>query len=153
LFGARASAEIMKVAEQVIAPSLRASLGVATHAGFVVDGGTAHFTFAATNIEICPLRIPPGGPLVLRPCIMADVGLVFASGSDALNARGAARPWADLGAGGRLEWMFGSRLGMDLDVACMFPVWRDRFLFGSRSFHRVAWAGGVVALGFVMRIP
>jgi hypothetical protein len=153
LLGARASAEVLNLAERAIAPSFRASLGYAAQQGFVVDGGTAHFAYAGTNIEICPLRIPPGGALVLRPCVMADLGLVFVRGSDAQNARGETRPWADIGAGGRLEWALGRQLGIELDAGCMFPIWRDRFLFGTRSFHRVAWAGGIVALGLVMRIP
>ena len=144
---------MLNLGERVVAPSFRASFGYATHAGFVVDGGTAHFAVGGMNLEICPLRLPSAGPLVFRPCAMADIGFVFARGSEALNARDETRPWADIGLGGRLEWMLGRRLGVDLDVGCMFPVWRDRFLFGSRSFHRVAWAGGVVALGFVMRIP
>ncbi|HMI84788.1 MAG TPA: hypothetical protein VK550_11895 [Polyangiaceae bacterium] len=153
LVGARASAEIVHLGMRLIAPSFRASLGYATREGFVVDGGTAHFAYAGSNAEICPLRIPPGGPLVLRPCIIADFGFVFAQGSDALNARGETRPWADIGGGGRLEWALGRRWGVELDAGCMFPIWRDRFLFGTHSFHRVAWVGGLVALGFVMRIP
>jgi hypothetical protein len=153
LLGARASVELLNLAARVVAPSFRVSLGYATHAGFVVDGGTANFAHASTSVQVCPLRLPPAGPLVLRPCFMTDVGFVFAQGSDALNPRGATRPWADIGIGGRMEWMLSRRLGLDLDVACMFPIWRDRFLFGSHSFHQVASAGGVVALGFVMRIP
>jgi hypothetical protein len=153
LFGARASAEFLHLAARVIAPSFRASLGYATHAGFIVEGGTAHFGYAATNFEICPLRLPPAGPLVLRPCVVADVGLVFARGSDALQPRERTLPWADIGMGGRLEWMLGQTIGLELDAGCMFPVWRDRFLFGTRPFHRVGWIGGVVALGFIVRIP
>jgi hypothetical protein len=153
LFGARTSAEIMNLQANVIAPSFRISAGYATHAGFAVDGGTAHFSYAGSNMEICPLRIPPGGPLVLRPCLMADVGFVFARGADALNPQSEARPWAAIGMGGRLEWSLGRRVGVELDAGCTFPIWRDRFLFGTRSFHRVALAGGVVALGLVLRIP
>jgi hypothetical protein len=153
LLGARASAEILHEGTRWMAPSFRASLGYMTRAGFVVDGGTAHFSYAGTNLEICPLRIPPGGPLVLRPCVMADVGLLFSRGADALNPQDVTRPWLDIGAGGRLEWMLGRRVGVELDVACTFPVWRDRFLFGPRSFHRVAAVGGAVALGFLIRIP
>ena len=153
LIGARASGEVLSLAPRVIAPSFRASAGYATHAGFVVDGGTAHFGYAGASFEICPLRLPASGPLLFRPCALADVGAVFAQGADALNARGDTRPFAALGAGGRVEWALGRRVGLDLDVGCTFPIWRDRFLFGSRSFHQVAWAGAVVSLGFVMRIP
>jgi hypothetical protein len=153
LLGARASAEMLHVGTRWIAPSFRASLGYMTHAGFVVDGGTAHFSYAGTNLEICPLRIPRGGALVFRPCVMADVGLLFSRGADALNPQEVTRPWVSIGAGGRLEWMLGRRVGIELDVACTFPVWRDRFLFGPRSFHRVAAVGGAVALGFLIRIP
>ena len=153
LLGARASGEVLSLATRVLAPSFRASAGYTTHAGFVVDGGTAHFAYAGASFEICPLRLPASGPLVLRPCAMADVGAIFAQGKDALNARGDTRPWVSLGGGGRLEWALGRRVGLDLDVGCTFPIWRDRFLFGSRSFHQVAWAGLVVSLGFVVRIP
>jgi hypothetical protein len=153
LVGARASAELLHAAARVVAPSFRASLGYATHAGFVVEGGTAHFGYAGANFEICPLRLPATGPLVLRPCVMADIGLVLARGSDALEPREATLPSADIGMGGRLEWMLGQTIGLELDAGCMFPVWRDRFLFGSRPFHRIGWVGGVVALGFIVRIP
>jgi hypothetical protein len=153
LLGGRASGELVHLATEVIAPSFRASVGYATHAGFVVDGGTAHFAYAGTNLEICPLRLPAAGPLLLRPCAMADVGLVFARGTETIAERGDTRPWVALGGGGRLEWALGRRVGLDLDVGCTFPIWRDRFLFGSRPFHRVGWVSGVVALGFVIRIP
>jgi hypothetical protein len=137
----------------VVAPSFRASFGYATHAGFVVDGGTAHFAYGGTNLEICPLRFPSAGSLIFRPCLMADIGFVLARGSDALNSRGETRPWAALGGAGRLEWMLGRRFSVDIDIGCMFPIWRDQFLFGSHSFHRVALAGGIAAVGLVMRIP
>ena len=153
LFGGRASAEMLNLGPGVFAPSFRTSFGYATHAGFVVDGGTAHFGYAGTSLEICPVRFPAGGSILFRPCVMADLGFVFARGSDALNPREETRPWADFGAGGRLEWMFSRRIGLDLDVDCIFPIWRDRFLFGPRAFHRVARVGGVVVLEFVMRIP
>jgi hypothetical protein len=153
LLGARITAELLDLRSNVMAPSFRLSAGYATHAGFVVDGGTAHFSYGGANIQICPLRIPQRGPLVLRPCVMADAGFVLARGSDAFNARSETRPWADVGVGGRLEWSLGRRVAVEVDAGCMFPIWRDRFLFGTRSFHRVALAGGVVALGFVMRIP
>ena len=78
---------------------------------------------------------------------------MFALGTDALNPREETRPWVAIGMGARIEWALGSRVALDLDLGCTFPIWRDRFLFGSRAFHRVGWATGVVALGFVMRIP
>jgi hypothetical protein len=153
LLGGRASGELLHLATQVTAPSFRAAVGYATHAGFVVDGGTAHFEYAGTSLEICPLRLPASGPLVFRPCAMGDLGFVFSRGTDTLDPRGETRPWVALGAGGRLEWALGRRVGLELDAGCTCPIWRDRFLFGSRSFHRVGLASGVVALGFVMRIP
>ena len=153
LLGGRASGEWVYLATEVVAPSFRASVGYATHAGFAVDGGTAHFAYAGTNLEICPLRLPAAGPLLLRPCAMADLGLVFARGADTIAGRVETRPWVALGGGGRLEWALGRRVGLDLEVGCTFPIWRDRFLFGSRSFHRVGWVSGVLALGIVIRIP
>jgi hypothetical protein len=153
LFGARAGGEVLNLATAVLAPSFRLSAGYATREGFVVDGGTAHFAYGGASFELCPLRLPASGPLLFRPCAIADVGLVFARGSEALNARGETRPLLALGGGGRLEWALGRRIGLELDIGCIFPVWRDRFLFGSQSFHRVAGAGGVASLGFVVRIP
>jgi hypothetical protein len=153
LLGARAGGEMVHLASQVLAPSFRISGGYTTHAGFVVDGGTAHFEYGGANLELCPIRLPATGSLLLRPCAMADIGLIFARGTDALNARGEDRPWLALGGGGRLEWALGRRVALDLDVGCTFPVWRDRFLFGPRAFHRVGLASGVVALGLVVRIP
>jgi hypothetical protein len=153
LFGARVSAEMVHLTSHGMAPSFRVSLGYATHSGFVVEGGTAHFAYAGANAEMCPLRLPPAGNLVFRPCVMADVGFVVARGSDTLNPRSAVRPWADIGTGARLAWMLGGDIGVELDVGCMFPIWRDRFLFGTDSFHRVAWVGGLAALGLTLRIP
>jgi hypothetical protein len=153
LLGARVSAEMVNLASNGVAPSFRVSLGYATHNGFVVEGGTAHFAYAGANAEMCPLRLPAAGKLVFRPCVLADIGLVLANGSDTLNPRSAIRRWADLGTGARLAWMLGRDIGVELDVGCMLPIWRDRFLFGTHSFHRAAWLGGLVALGIMIPIP
>jgi hypothetical protein len=153
LLGARVSAELVHLTSHGMAPSFRVSLGYATHNGFVVEGGTAHFAYAGANAEMCPLRLPPAKNLVFRPCVMADFGFVVARGSETLNPRSAVRPWADIGTGARLAWMLGGDIGVELDVGCMFPISRDRFLFGTDSFHRVAWVGGLAALGFLIRIP
>jgi hypothetical protein len=79
--------------------------------------------------------------------------MVQTRGSDTLNPRSASRVFADVGAEARLEWNLTQRIAIEFDAGCIFPLWQDRFLFGPKAFHRVAWIGGLAALGFSLRFP
>lgn len=135
------------------APAMRLSAEFATRNGFAVEGGVATFAYAAGSLEVCPLRIPAAGPFVARPCLMADLGIVHATGSEVLNARSANPLWLAVGGMARFEWLLTARIGIELDVGCTFPVWRDRFRFDPRLVYEVAKISTIAALGVTMHFP
>jgi len=153
LYGGRVGVGLNRIANGGWSPGLRLAGEFATNTGFAVEGGVATFAYAAGSLELCPLRVPASGRFGARPCGTSDLGIVYGRGSEVPNARSASRLWWSVGGLLRLEWLLSARIGVELDIGCTFPVWRDRFRFDPRLIYEVAQASGVAALGVSMHFP
>jgi hypothetical protein len=153
LFGGRFGITLERFGDGWWSPSIRLSGEYATRNGFALEGGVATFAYSAGGLEVCLLRVPRTGRLVVRPCLATDLGVIHASGSDVLNARSANRVWWAVGGVARVEWSLTARIGLELEIGCTFPVWRDRFRFEPLLIYEVPRASGIAALGLAMHFP
>jgi hypothetical protein len=89
----------------------------------------ASFTRVQMRGEVCPVRLF-GGALALRPCALAEGGVLAARGSgSALEGPGTrARPWAAAGGAGRAEVRVLGPAYLELEGGVLLPLVRDEFV-------------------------
>lgn len=141
----------------VLSPVLR--LGVArAESGAVGGPGEASFTWTLARLELCPIRWPSEGPLVVRPCVRGDAGSLAASTSSSVHdAQSPVRPWGALGGLAALEWAPFKPLVVELDASLSLPLVREIFYIAplapsSRIYQAPSWVpGGTLVLG--VRFP
>ncbi len=95
----------------------------------------ATFRLMAVRAEGCPLVFELAEALVLRPCLAVDAGAVRAEGKDIARPRTETRPWASLGARGRLVWLLGSRIFLDAAAGAQLALTRDEYVFRNPRNH------------------
>lgn len=90
-------------------------------------GGTASFTWLAFRTAACPLRLPEGTPLFVRPCAFLDVGVL--GGDVALGARSQdqSKTWVSTGGFLRVEALTAEVVSFQLDAGLTVPLRRPSF--------------------------
>jgi hypothetical protein len=134
----------------VFSPMVRLSLAYATSGENAGTGGGALATsLTDATIDVCPVRWTFGG-LRLAPCAFGEAGALAASGYLVTPARSAVRPWAAVGALGRVRYVFQRRFFVELSGGATLPLVRDRFFFepDTTAYRAPAITGaGAAALG------
>jgi hypothetical protein len=152
LVGGRVGVEIEAVDRRVFSPSLRVWGEYAPRTTFAVEGGSTAFSYGGGTAEICPVAFRAGG-IVARPCVVADIGVVAASGIDVPNARSADRFRLAFGGQARVEWRVTSRFGIELDLGCTFPTRRDRYRFDPLLIYTPGAVHPAGSLGANLHFP
>ncbi|MET0594436.1 MAG: hypothetical protein ABW133_17170, partial [Polyangiaceae bacterium] len=111
------------------------------------------FSYAGGTVELCPVGARLGETFVLRPCLLADVGVIAASGLDVPNARSASRFRLGLGGQARFEWVLSKRIGVELDLGCIFPTRRDRYRFDPSLIYEPPAVGLTGSAGVSVHFP
>jgi hypothetical protein len=97
-------------------------------------GGTATFGLLAGLADVCPLALPVGGALQLRPCASAEYGVVRVSASNTSNAHPVDRPWGGAGLALRVTYRVLGPLWLDASVGGLVALQRNAFEFGATRF-------------------
>lgn len=94
-----------------------------------VSGATSTFRLVEIRPNLCVLPLPNDSALYLVPCLGAEVGAVFAAGSNLPNPKDATRFWAAGTLGLRVIADLDQTWFADLDTAATVPFTRYRFIF------------------------
>lgn len=94
-----------------------------------VSGATSTFQLVNVRPNLCAVPLPSDSALYLVPCVGAEVGAVFAAGSDLPNPKDATRFWAAGTLGLRVVAEMDQTWFADLDIAATVPFTRYRFIF------------------------
>jgi hypothetical protein len=128
-------------------------LGVARAESGTLDAGPGHasFTWTVGRLDLCPIRWPAEGALVVRPCVRADAGSLAASTSSSVpGAQSPVRPWGALGAFAALEWAPFDPLVVEVDASLFRPLGREIFYVAPSAhvYQAPSWVpGGALVLG------
>lgn len=112
----------------------------------------AQFRWLGGRLELCPLKLTFGAMLSLRPCALADLAALRATGDSAPHPGEATRFWAATGALAALRWSPEGGFFVDAQAGALVPLTRDDFIFENPKIlvHRPAAVGvtAALALGF-----
>jgi hypothetical protein len=95
------------------------------------SGGTASFTWTAFRLAACPLRLPEGTPLFVRPCAFLDAGVLSASVALGGRSQDETKTWFAAGGFLRLEELVGEVVSFQLDGGVAVPLRRPTFGVGN----------------------
>ena len=152
LYGMRAFVEASVRRPSVVSPGARLLVNLSESASIPTSEGTAHFRRLLGGVELCPLRLPLGTPLLtFVPCAAFELGALYASGSDTPRALNQTRLWIAAGATGRVEWALGRRVAFEAEGGALLPFARDRFRFPALAVYDVPILGGFASLGVAVR--
>jgi hypothetical protein len=137
LFGGSLGVQWAVLGEGPWAPAVGVGAVAGAAPSVLTVSGRASFAWYAARLDACLVRLPIGRALLVRGCILGDIGVMNARGSDAIDPRSSSRGWLSLGAGSRLEVPFGPRFGLLVLAGVEAPLRRDRYAFGSADFYEV----------------
>jgi hypothetical protein len=120
--------------------SLRASLRRTLPVTVTSDAVGGRFVWTWARLDGCPVRF--GDLLDVRPCVLAEIGEIDATGVGGRSVTQRGRPWATAGLMLRLTAHLG-HLTASGDVAVAAPINRESFVFDpSPLVYRIpAWIG------------
>lgn len=91
------------------------------------EGVGAEFSWTVAGVDLCPLAVPITSTLRFVPCARTVVGVMAASGFGVTPERSETRPWASVGAVGRLHWSLTSVFFLEFEGSLAAALVRDRF--------------------------
>jgi hypothetical protein len=108
----------------------------------------------AGQLSVCPLRATLIDTLVLRPCVLAQGGLVEASGSGVRDAQSTKRFWLTTGAVAQLGWELGAGLALELEGGVAAAPLRYRFYVDpTNTLYEMPAVAGIGSAGLSFRWP
>ncbi len=152
LFGAHVGLERGSQNPGWWAPAWRVSGGYSWRGGYAVEGAVANFRYWHLAAEFCPVRTPQHAA-TLRACLTAEAGVLDAWGSGTPLAHSVQRFGADFGGALQAQWTIASSFRLELGVAILAPLRRDRFLMGPTTFHEVPPVCGRGTAALVVAFP
>jgi hypothetical protein len=158
LFGAAVAVGVewtgIDEASVLAGPDVRLALAAAPSALVVANGESARFTWWTARVEGCPAVLSLAREVRVAPCAVVEAGALVGSGEDVVDARTAARPWVALGASVRVSARVAAGFEVELGLALVAPVVRDRFVFLSgATVLEVPEIGGLFDFGGSFSIP
>jgi hypothetical protein len=131
-----------------LAPRVRLGGGFG---GKQVTAEQGHVSFSEYFVSLESCAAFRKSTLTLLPCLRALGGLRTSTGHGVPQARGATRPYLELGFASHLRWRFSGGLFAELGGGALFPTIRDRVLIVPEpTVYRVPAVAGVAefVLGF-----
>ena len=124
-----------------LSPHGRLGLGYARKEVTSGPGNVSFSSYFAT-LDVCSALGP--SRLTVLPCLRALGGLRDAAGHHLLGARGATRPFLELGVSAHLRWRFAGSVFAELGGALLFPTGQDTVLILPASVvYRVPAVAGL----------
>ncbi|HEY4013027.1 MAG TPA: hypothetical protein VGM06_06800 [Polyangiaceae bacterium] len=135
-------------------PTVRVGVAGAPSLPFAGPEGTASFAWVAAVLEVCPVALALlRDTLFVRPCGVAEYGVVRATGSDTLNPSSVSRPWAGAGIGLRVSWRILGPVSVEASAAGLGALERNRFVIASESVFETPDIVARGGLGFGIDLP
>ena len=120
--------------------------------GFIgPDFADARFTWYALRASVCPLRV--GTTLSVRPCAVADGGLVRAEGVNIAKPATHNRGWFAFGLEARVRWDFAEAVFVDAAAGAKLRAVHDRYVFTlpDSELYEVPWLSPAAEIGLGVR--
>jgi hypothetical protein len=140
--------------DRVLSPEVRVEAARSSSGTLAAVQGSATLQWTVGRVELCPVRLPPRGPLDARPCLGGDAGIISASPVGIPRSQSQARAWGSAGALVRVEWVPFEPLMLDAEFALSTPFAREHFYVAPTDVVYQApllVATGAIALG--VRFP
>jgi hypothetical protein len=120
--------ELSLDARRVLSPRFRLGARASLPASVTSASGFATFTLIGARAEGCPVTLTLTARADLVPCVLADGGVVRASGDSGRGTVSRTRPYWGAGVVSRVEWDLGSA-DFELELGVSRPLVRDRWSF------------------------
>ncbi len=145
--------EIALRSQDVLAPSVRVSAGIASSSLDVASN--AGFTWVSAQVELCPIRAGLGWRVEVRPCGAVQGGWLHGSGQIAPDPLDASRAWWTAGGSAHVSALVSSDAGIELSgtVAASLHEWDFVFQTPTRLVARTASAPWTASLGAFFTLP
>jgi hypothetical protein len=135
-------------------PTVRIGVSGAPSLPFAGPEGTASFEWIAAVIEACPVALPlVHDVVVVRPCGVAEYGVVRASGSNTLNPASVSRPWAGAGIGLRFSWRILGPVSVQASVSGLGALERNRFVIAGQDVFETPTTVARAGVGLGVDVP
>lgn len=134
-------------------PLFELSANRAAAANTETSGGTASFTWVAFRLAACPLRLPEGTPLFVRPCAFLDTGVLGADMALGPRSKDESKTWLAAGGFLRIEALTAEVVSFQLDGGVSVPLVRPAFGLGEGApeAFRVPTSGILGRIGLSYR--
>ena len=136
-----------------VAPLLRVGYVAAGDGTVRTTRGNAHVTLATMRTVGCVLAWPRERPFRLQPCAVWELGRLQGRGEETSASTTANVTWHSLGALGRATLELFPLVSIDAEAGLIFPLKRDRFVFGPTpvvSGYAIPAVAATFALGFTV---
>jgi hypothetical protein len=137
----------------LFSPSVRLSINLASNA---LDASRdATFLWLSGQVDLCPFRLALASALELRPCAVAQGGLLRGRGRTAAEPVEASRAWWSAGASGQIAVSVSPSVGIELSGAAVVPFLERDFVFENppRTIARTTTPSWNLALGGFVTFP
>jgi hypothetical protein len=147
------STEIALARSGWLSPSGRLSINLASNAPATTRDAT--FTWISSQVDLCPFHFQFGSALEVRPCAVAQGGMLRGRGRTAPVSVEASRIWWSAGAGGQIAVLVSPRGGIELSGAAVVPFRERDFVFENppRTIARTTTPSWGLALGGFVTFP
>jgi hypothetical protein len=140
----------------VWSPELRISALRLQSGTFETAVGSATLTLLTASVEGCPLRVPLGHDLALRPCGGLQLGSLegVGAGTALSNVRPQSLGWSSLFGVARIGWTFLRYLLLEADVGLVVPLAIHHIYFGpDTTIYDVPAVGALATAGLGAHFP
>ena len=135
-------------------PMVRLGVSGAPSLPFAGPEGTASFQWIAAVLEACPVSAPLlRDVIVVRPCGVAEYGVVKATGSNTLNPASVSRPWAGAGIELRFSWRILGPVSLQASVAGLGAIERNRFVIAGQDVFETPTMVARAGAGLGVDVP
>jgi hypothetical protein len=145
--------ELASASERFFSPSVRLSINLASNA---LDARRdATFTWLFGQADVCPFRASVTPSLEVRPCAVAQGGVLRGLGRTAPDPLQASRAWLSAGGGGHVAWLVSPHAGIEVSGAAVLPFRQRDFVFvnPTRSIAHTVAPSWTLALGCFVAFP
>jgi len=117
------------------------------------ERGEAHVALETFRAVGCVLEWPRAARMSLRPCAIWELGRLSGRGEQTASGSKASATWHTLGALGRASFEVFPLVSLDAEAGLIFPLIRDRFVFGPAPVtpgYVTPAVGATVSLGLTI---
>jgi hypothetical protein len=158
-FGGGAFVEVEAGDVGPFVPSARASVFATMTSAAFGTGIGAELVWLFGRMEVCPWRVPRGGPLTLGVCASLDAGVLHSKGAGLPTVGTEAHLWLAPGALARAQWSIARDFWIEASGGVTVPLERYGLYYQrtggltDAQASQIAAVGAVITLGTGVRFP